>query len=1857
MADYDAGHAILRIVPSFQGVQQAITTEAQRWGDTAGASFGRSFAERLRASLGNTPLGPNAQQTTQQADAAGRTFADTFKARVTAALRSLPDVTIGASTSEAEQKLRDLHAQLEELSNARVGVDIDAATALAKIDDLQAQLRALGAESPNIDVQVNTSRAAAALASLRADIDAVTRDREVVVTGRFNSTLRAQIDAALHDLPDVTINADSSEADRKIDELRTRLETLRARVDVNLDSAEALTAINAIMADLRALGAETARPDVKVNSLAAIADLAAIKAEADRLGKSDPTIKPKVDSSGAMSGFNGLLAAGVSLAPALIPVAAEIVAAIGAIGPAAVAAAAGIGVLAIGGQPILAAVTAGIAVNNAQQAQQTPAAQQASIRASTAATQQLAQAQASLATTEQSVAYAAGQAAQAVDNARRAQQRSAADSAQAVADAQRALGQAQATSRNQAVAASQAVSDAQRALQQTQQSVGYQAGQSALGVRDARANIGVAQQQAQQNNAAAILSEQQAEQSLAAAQQHATDAQITLNEARIQAARDIVNVTNALADARLTQQSDVLNVADAKRQLDLALANPHGSDEATQRARIAYETAQQQLTDQQTKTQQLAQDKAKADAQGVDGSDKVRLAQEQLNASLQAVSNAEAAAALAIANIQKTRIAGDRQIALAQEVYAKALAAQQQQEITGAEQIRAAREALANAQRAQQQQQIAGVQAIQAAEETLANARRAQSRQAADQAQTVANAIAAQNQQQITGAQQIVSAQHAVATAQLAVTTAANHAATATLAAQTAFQSAMAQLGPAGQKFATYLIGLDNQFQDLQKRAGDALVGPLLKALPALAPIGPAIAAFVIHTSGAVGDVGANIERALGSKAWVSRLHAIDGFTGGFIAKMATIGGNFFTGLTDIMLAFAPLTNLLLGSNGKGPKDVGTGLIGLSKRFADFAAGLDKNKGFQSFLRYVEDNAPTVVGILKDVFDIAGKLLVALAPLGTLMLEGLKVFLDDLSQQSPNTLLGIAFAVGAVVTVIAAAAGAVPIAIGGALVATLALAALISSNFDAIKRTVEKVPREIAHAFDGIGSALLGGLKSGLFTGSPLKSFFEGIGHDIVRWFKDVLGIHSPSTVFATIGSDLITGFLNGVKGDLKSVETFFTKTLPDTATGLPDLFIKAFGQSHIGTTVQTWFTDAYNAVVATIVTAEHFLTNLPTTLTSFFGRSPIMSTIEQWFIDARDATVAQVQAAEHFLTNLPGQLQSYFGRSNIASTMSGWFNDARHAISGVLSSIGGDLLQWVTVSVPAKLLGLESAFKTPLEFVVNTLFNNGLRVAFNDIASLVGIGSIGKIQVPSGFAGGGIYPGYTPGRDIGYIGVSGGEAIMRPEWTQAVGPAYVEAANTAAVNGGIGGVQQFLGNFDLGGIIGSIWNGIKKGASGLGGLLGSLTDPTALLKKLLGPITGEINHLASNPLGKLLAGAGGKLLSGAEATLLNALLGSLGGGGTGSPVNGWMWPVNPHPITQGYGGANSHPALDIGVPTGTPVHAAHAGVVTREGPAATSGGAGNWLQVGVSSGIRYAMEHLTDYIVPVGAQVTEGQLIAHTGSTGNSTGPHLHFEIDTTSALNNDGSMANSINPLNFLEGQGKGYGGGGGGNGAASPGTSAGAAQSYAAGQLSHYGWGQDQMPPLIALWNQESGWNYLATNPSSGAYGIPQSLPASKMASAGPDWLTNPATQVNWGLDYIRSSYGNPATAEGHELSHHWYDTGGILSPGYTLAYNGTGKNEVVLTNDMAEFIAKVIAPVTGPTRVTPPVPIGGRFGPGPVVVYPSPVVPTPGRGGIDHIPGHLKGPTPKTPVVQNFYTQGYDEESLARYSARRMGEVLT
>lgn len=94
--------------------------------------------------------------------------------------------------------------------------------------------------------------------------------------------------------------------------------------------------------------------------------------------------------------------------------------------------------------------------------------------------------------------------------------------------------------------------------------------------------------------------------------------------------------------------------------------------------------------------------------------------------------------------------------------------------------------------------------------------------------------------------------------------------------------------------------------------------------------------------------------------------------------------------------------------------------------------------------------------------------------------------------------------------------------------------------------------------------------------------------------------------------------------------------------------------------------------------------------------------------------------------------------------------------------------------------------------------------------------------------------------------------------------------------------------------------------------------------------------------------------------------------------------------------------------------------------------------------------------------------------------------------------------------------------------------------AGQMMQnwYGWGSDEFACYDRIITQESRWQVTADNPHSSAYGIPQALPGKKMAAYGADWRTNPATQLAWGLNYVKTRYGTPCQAWSYKRAHGWY-----------------------------------------------------------------------------------------------------------------------
>ncbi|MFF7577538.1 hypothetical protein ACFZBE_21550 [Streptomyces sp. NPDC008061] len=189
------GSVEVDVIPNTQGIyarlRAGVLPAANQVGDDIGRAIGRRITAGVRDGLvaGVTQGGAAARAVaTRQGGDAGGAFGTTFRRRVQAALAALPDITVGANTSEADADIRALRVQLETLADQRIGIDVDAVTARRQVDELERELTRLGAQHPDIAVRINTGAATAQLAALRAEIDALD-GRDVNV--RVDPTVRS----------------------------------------------------------------------------------------------------------------------------------------------------------------------------------------------------------------------------------------------------------------------------------------------------------------------------------------------------------------------------------------------------------------------------------------------------------------------------------------------------------------------------------------------------------------------------------------------------------------------------------------------------------------------------------------------------------------------------------------------------------------------------------------------------------------------------------------------------------------------------------------------------------------------------------------------------------------------------------------------------------------------------------------------------------------------------------------------------------------------------------------------------------------------------------------------------------------------------------------------------------------------------------------------------------------------------------------------------------------------------------------------------------------------------------------------------------------------------------------------------------------------------------------------------------------------------------------------------------------------------------------------------------------------------------------------------------------------------------
>lgn len=463
------------------------------------------------------------------------------------------------------------------------------------------------------------------------------------------------------------------------------------------------------------------------------------------------------------------------------------------------------------------------------------------------------------------------------------------------------------------------------------------------------------------------------------------------------------------------------------------------------------------------------------------------------------------------------------------------------------------------------------------------------------------------------------------------------------------------------------------------------------------------------------------------------------------------------------------------------------------------------------------------------------------------------------------------------------------------------------------------------------------------------------------------------------------------------------------------------------------------------------------------------------------------------WFTNLRTRWSTFW--TGIKKVGSDAINSVRTTIDRVLGQIRTGFSRGVS-AIGTAWNRIKAVARTPVAFVVNTILNDGLLNAVRKISTFVNYGPGKDIKVS--MARGGVLPGYTPGRDVhrfysatgGMINLSGGEGILRPELTRAIGERRLNTANRKARNGRAEEGVHDLGGFATGGIAGAIQLGRAMGISRITTYPGHHPSQ-ALARDFMTSSPSKHEQLSSGLWANRRLFRLWYIISRRRIISMTR------------PGAGWR------PYTR------SNPHTDH-------VHASfYPGALAGIVGALTKGG-------GILGGLASTLNP-AKYLGMVTSAL--GRLKEISGSPFG----QMVSGIPRTLA----GAVRDKITSLasTFLGSVGSGVSGAF---------TSVTGGSNRAIGKrMMLQRWPASQWPALNSLWTKESGWRTTARNPSSGAYGIPQSLPASKMASAGADWRTNPATQIKWGLGYIASRYGSPLSAWRHSQRTNWYGMGGVIN----------------------------------------------------------------------------------------------------------------
>lgn len=1076
-----------------------------------------------------------------------------------------------------------------------------------------------------------------------------------------------------------------------------------------------------------------------------------------------------------------------------------------------------------------------------------------------------------------------------------------ASSALQLAGAQQALASAHRNAARQIAQAEQAVEDAVREAAEANERAARQ-------VKTAKQDLADAVQQAADRQQAAAEAVERAEESLADAQRTARQAQQDLTQARKDAAAELAELGDRLTEAQLAERDAALAVQEARVRLyEVQKKGSKATLLEQERAQLAYDQAVERLRQQQAETKGLAEEKAAADKAGVEGSDTVRQAQERVREA-------------------------DRGIVEQQEALQKARTEAARQQVTSQQDIAEAQEKVAEAQRNVTRVQEDGARAVARAQESL---------------------VAAQQ----SAADSIASAQRQIASAQQSAASAAVGTIDQAAIAQAKFEKELAKLSPSARATYDAFVSLRSAFTSWSQALQPAVMPLFTRALEGVKNALPGLTPIVKAAAAAIGTLQDRASAGFKSPWW--REFKAD-FTGSVRPAIEGLGiafGNVFKGMAGVIQAFFPHMD-----------GISTRMQTITERFATWGSSLKGSPAFERFLAYSAQQGPLVAELLGNLFKALFNLGVALAPLAGTAASFINALSTGISAIPVEvlTVVGVAFASIAIGAKLAAIAlGIWKFAVTAASVATAILtgntaalnAALRANPIGLIVTAVMALVVALIYAyqnsetFRNIVQGAWEGIQQtvGFIWNSILKPAFDGIvaalqaiGTAAVWLWQTILkpafdGISLAARILATAVLTLLIAPLVIAFKALGVIGTWLWTTIfqpvfqwiGDKAAWLWDKKIKpAWDFIKVGAgMVGAKISELWNTYVRPIFT--------------WIGDKA------SWLWNDK------IKPAWDFIKVGAGLVGAKMKElwDKYASPVFTWIGDKgawlwdtalKPAFDNVKKGVEkvGQSFDDAKRFIEKAWTKVQDIAKKPVRFIIDKIYNAGIVPTWNKIAQAFGAPEI-KPMKTEGWATGGVLPGYTPGRDVhqfvsptgGGLELSGGEAIMRPEFTRAVGAGFVNTMNQVARTRGLAGVKAALApalggsapmqtdrtlKYADGGIFGWIgdkvagagsvvWNGIKEGANWLADTMekSARAGLTGVIDPLLSEFPGADTNL-------------GRMLRRVPAKMIDSIFGyskeadKRGAGGVGGPrvQTALNWARTQNGLPYQWGG-NGNPSWD----------------------------------------------------------------------------------------------------------------------------------------------------------------------------------------------------------------------------------------------------------------------------------------------------------------------------------------------------------